>query len=327
MVDAGVPLATAINSLAEQSRTPELREMLTQIEQHVQAGDDLSAALARFPKSFDQTYVNLIKASEASGTLGQMLIRIADQAATEQETQRKVKGAVAYPGVMWLLCVGMCVFLLTYVFPKLTPMFAARKMELPLPTQIMVFASTVLTHYWYLVVLAAGLQVMFLLWMRKQTWGRKIFDWLWINLPIIGPLMRKVTLGRSLRTLATTINAGVPVLEAIHLCAGVTRNIYYEKSWKVVGDQVTGGKQIHEALKGNKLFPPTLLQMISSGESTGKLGHILNKVGDHYEREIASAIKSATSLIEPIMVTAMGGAIGGIALAMLLPIFKLSQMH
>ena len=325
MVDAGVPLANALEGLARQSENPTMKSMLERIGQRVQAGDNFSAALAEYPKQFDKTYVNLVKASEASGTLAQMLERIATQTQAELETRQKVKGALMYPAAMMVMCVGVSIFLLTYVFPKLMPMFATRTIEVPLPTKLMIVLSTGLTNYWYAFIAAAVVLIGFLFWMRRQTWGRTAFDWCWLHVPVLGPMLRKVIIGRSLRTLATTVNAGVPVLEALELSARVSNNVFYERCWTRVGEQVTAGKQIHESLEGNRLFPQTLLQMIACGESTGKLGEILNKVGEYYEREIANAVKAATSLIEPIMVFAMGGVIGTIALAMLLPIFTLSS--
>lgn len=325
MIDAGVSLSNTLEGLARQAENPTMKSMLQQIEQQVQSGDDLSAALARFPKQFDKAYVNLVKASEVSGTLGQMLDRVAIQSQAELETRQKVRGAMMYPGAMLIMCVGVSIFLLTYVFPKLMPMFESRSVEVPLPTKLMISLSYGLTNYWYGFVFG-GLAIGGLAyWIRKQPWGRLALDWFWLNVPILGPMLRKVAIGRSLRTLATTVNAGVPMIQAIELSAGVANNVIYEKCWYKVAEQVTTGKQIHEAMEGNRLFPTTLVQMISAGESTGKLGHILNKVGEYYEREIANAIKGATSLIEPIMVVVMGSVIGTIALAMLLPIFTLSS--
>ncbi len=324
MIDSGVPLATALESLAKQGDNPTLQSMLARIQKDVESGDDLSSALKRFPKYFDRTYVNLVRASEASGALSAMLERISEQSSTELETAQKVKGALTYPAAMLLMCVSVSIFLLTFVFPKLMPMFSARAIDVPLPTKVMIALSTALTGYWYLFVVAVILIVGFLIWARKQPWGRMAFDWVWLNLPVLGPLIRKVTISRSIRTLATTVNAGVPMLEALELCGGVSNNTFYEQVWEDVGDKVTGGKTIHEALEGNRLFPQTLLQMISSGEQTGKLGLVLDKVSDYYDREVANAVKTATSLIEPIMVVVMGSVIGTIALAMLLPIFKLS---
>jgi type IV pilus assembly protein PilC len=163
------------------------------------------------------------------------------------------------------------------------------------------------------------------LFTRKQKWGRLALDWMWLHIPVLGPLLRKVAISRSLRTLAISINAGVPMLEALQLTGAVANNVLYERAWLAVAEQVTGGKQIHQALEGNRLFPPTLLQMIASGEATGRLGSVLGKVSDYFDREVATSVAAATRLIEPLMVFVMGGVIGTIALAMLLPIFKLSS--
>lgn len=324
MVDAGVPLSTALDGIAKQAENPSLQRVMQTIQRDVEGGDDLSAALAKHPKLFDTMYVNLVKASEASGLLSQMLERIASQSRKELETIQKVRGALMYPGAMFVMCVGVCTFLLTFVFPKLTPMFATRKLSLPGPTKVMMFVSGVLTEQWYWIVAALVLIVGAIIYVRSQRWGRFGFDWLWLHLPVFGPLMTKVALSRSMRTLATTINAGVPMLDALQLSGGTANNMLYEESWKNVADKVEAGKQIHEVLEGNKLFPATVVQMISSGEKTGKLGMVLNKVSDYFEREVETSIKTATSMIEPLMVAVMGGVIGTIALAMLLPIFKLS---
>lgn len=324
MVDAGVPLAQAIRGAASQTANPSMRELLDRLAGLVEGGEPFSTALTRFPKQFDKTYANLIKASEASGTLGTMLDRLAAQMQAEQETKQKVVGALIYPGAMLAMCVGTSIFLLTYVFPKLTPMFAARQMDLPVPTKILLFLSGALTDYWYLFVAATVAAFGFLAYAPRTPWGRRAFDWAWVRIPILGPMLKKVTLSRSLRTLAATVNAGVPMLEALKLSANVANNVWYEEAWTRVADQVTGGRQIHQALDGNPLFPPTVVQMIGSGESTGRLGPVLTKVSDAFDREVANAIKAATSMIEPLMVFIMGGVIGTIALAMLLPIFKLS---
>lgn len=327
MVDAGVSLATALEGIGKQAENPSLKQMLASIQKDVEGGDDLSVALAKFPKQFDKTYVNLVRASEASGTLGTMLDRISQQTRKELDTKQKVQGSLMYPAAMFVMCTGVCIFLLTYVFPKLTPMFSTRGLKLPTPTRILMGTSEALTNQWYLFIVGAGAIVGFLMYARTQRWGRMTFDWMWLNAPIISVVCRKVALTRSMRTLATTINAGVPMLEAIELSGSVSNNIFFEDAWRHVSEQVASGKQICEVLEGNKLFPATLVQMISSGESTGKLGSVLNKVSDYFDREVDTAIKSATSLIEPIMVAGMGSVIGTIALAMLLPIFKLSTGH
>lgn len=327
MVDAGVPVATALEGISKLLENPTLAEILINIQKSVEAGSDLSSALAEFPRCFDQTYVNLIKASEASGTMPQMLNRIAAQAEEEQETIQQVKGALIYPAIMFVMCVGVCIFLLTYVFPKLMPMFASRGAAVPAPTKAMIFVSTAITSYWYLILLFLALVAGAFYYIRSQAWGKSAMDWAFIRLPVFGTMLKKLAISRSIRTLATTINAGVPMLEAIELSAGVTDNVHFQQSWKDISEQVTTGKQIHEALEGKTLFPPTMQQMIASGESTGRLGMVLNKLSDYFDREVKVAIKSATTLIEPIMVVCMGSMIGFIALSMLLPIFTLSTSH
>jgi type IV pilus assembly protein PilC len=329
MIDAGVPLTNAIEGLARQTENPTLQAILRKIQDSVQAGEDFSSALSRHPKQFDKTYVNLIRASEASGTMSEMLDRIASQSRNELETRQKVKGALMYPFVMLLMCLGVCTFLLVYVFPKLTPMFEGRDIEVPGPTLFLMAISDFLINQWIWVIIGVVVIVATMIYARGQTWGRIAYDWVWINIPLFGVLCRKAAIGRSLRTLATTINAGVPMLESLELCAGVSNNYFFEKCWMAVSEKVTTGKQIHEALEmeANSLIPPTVLQMIASGESTGKLGKVLDKVSDYFEAEVSNTVKATTSLIEPLMIATMGCAIGTIALAMLLPIFKLSTSH
>lgn len=327
MVDAGVPVATALEGISKQIENPVLAEILAHIQKSVESGSDLSAALADFPRQFDRTYVNLIKASEASGTMPQMLNRIAAQAEEEQETIQQVKGALIYPAIMLVMCVGVCIFLLTYVFPKLMPMFASRGAAIPGPTKAMIMVSTAMTSYWYLIILFLAALAGAFCYIRNQAWGKSAFDWILIRLPVFGSMLKKLAISRSIRTLATTVNAGVPMLEAIELSSGVTDNVHFKQSWMEIGELVTTGKQIHEALEGKTLFPPTMQQMIASGESTGRLGMVLNKLSDYFDREVQIAIKNATTLIEPIMVVCMGSIIGFIALSMLLPIFTLSTSH
>ena len=325
MVDAGVPVAQALRGAGAQATNVAMRDLLDRVAGYVESGDAVSVALSRFPRAFDRTYINLVKAGEASGTLGPMLDRLALQMQAEQETRQKVIGALIYPAAMLAMCVGTSTFLLAYVFPKLTPMFSARKIDLPTPTKLLMFVSDAITNYWYAFIALAVSLVVFFLYARTQSWGRRALDWFWIRVPILGPMLRKVALSRSVRTLATTVNAGVPMLESLRLAGSVADNVWYEEAWANAADQVTGGRQIHQALEGHPLFPPTLLQMIASGETTGRLGQVLNRVSDAFDREVANAIKSATSMIEPMMVFVMGGIIGTIALAMLLPIFKLSS--
>lgn len=324
MTDAGITLAEALAGLMQQTDQPGLRALLEQLHGHVQAGEDFSAALSRYPQHFSPSYVNLVKAGEASGSVPLMLDRLAAHLQRDQESRSRVRGALAYPAVMLCLSILACVFLLTYVFPKIEPMFAARGVELPTPTRFALALSHSLTEFWW-VWLSAGLG---LVWggriAFRQPWGRDAWDWFVLNCPGLGGLMRRSILARSLRSLATTINAGVPALESLRLCAATSENVYFERAWSQVTEQVASGRQIHEVLEDDALFPQTLTQMVGSGERSGKLGTVLNKISDYYESEVAATVKTLTTLLEPLMVVVMGAVIGGLALAMLLPIFRLS---
>lgn len=325
MVDTGITLSTALAGIVEQEQNPGLRKVLTELKEAVEGGEDFSAALARHPKLFDKTYVSLVKASEATGSLGAMLDRIANYLRKEVETRGKVRAAMAYPAVMMLLAVGVTIFLLTYILPKFTPMFVAKGMDLPAPTKLMMGISDALMLYWYLWAAAGVSLVVGYIFAKRTEPGRRTLDLVKINLPVLGTMFRKVTISRSIRTLGTMLASGVPMLDALRLCAEVSGNYHYERLWYDVRDQVTAGKRICEVLSGNPLFPRVLVQMIASGEETGKLDYVLERVSTYYDQEVDTSLKTATSLIEPIMITAMGFIVGSIGLALLLPIFSLSR--
>lgn len=325
MVDTGITLSAAIGSIAEQEDNPTFRALLKDLKNRVEGGEDFSSALANHPKHFDKTFISMVKASEHTGTLGEMLERVALYMRSELETRAKVRAALAYPGVMAALAVVVTIFLLTYVMPKFTPLFERKNMKLPTPTVVMLALSHALIDYWWAWVLG-GIALSLTYWFgRKTEPGRKIIDWLKINTPVIGTMFRKVTISRSVRTLGTMIQSGVSMLDAIRLTSEVSGNIYYEQSWNRVLDQITQGNRICEALQGDPLFPKTLVQMIASGEETGKLDFVLQKVSVYYDREVEMSLKTATSMIEPIMITVMGMVVGGIGLGLMLPIFQLSR--
>jgi len=325
MAETGINLSTALGGILAQEENPTLRKMLGELKSSVESGDDFSTALARYPKYFDKTYVSLVRASEATGMLAEMLEEIANYQRKEVESRGKVRAAMAYPAVMACMAIGVTIFLLTFVLPKFTPLFNSRGMKLPAPTRIMMALSHYLMDYWYLWVAAVVLGGVGYFYGRRTPRGRQILDWCKISLPIIGPMCRKVTISRSIRTLGTMISSGVPMLEAIQLSSDVAGNYYYEELWKQVLEQVTSGNQICGAIGRSPLFPKVLVQMISSGEETGKLDSVLMKVSTYYDREVETSLKAVTSLIEPLMITVMGVVVGGIGMALLLPIFSLSK--
>lgn len=325
MVNTGITLSSAIESLMRQEANARLKAVLGDLKSRVEAGEDFSAALARHPKHFDATFIAMVRASEQTGTLGEMLDRISNYLRGDLETRGKVKAALAYPAIMLAVAVGVTAFLLTYVMPKFIPIFEQRKVKLPLPTTVLIALSKGMLGYWYLWLLGIAALVVGFLYFRRTATGRRAIDWLKINIPVIGPMIRKVVISRSIRTLGTMVKSGVSMLESLKLTAEVSGNVYYQEAWTGVIEQVTEGRRICDAIEGNPLFPSTLIQMISSGEETGKLDEVLEKVSTHYDRDLELSIKTTTSLIEPVMIVMMGFVVGGIAMALLLPIFQLSR--
>jgi type IV pilus assembly protein PilC len=325
MVDTGINLSTALGSIAEQEKGPTLKLVLTDLRARVEGGDDFSSALARHPQHFDKTYVALIKAAEQTGTLSEMLETVSGYLRGRLEMRQKIRAAMAYPSIMAVLAVGVTIFLLTYILPKFEPLFSRKGVKLPRPTIIMMAASDLLTDYWPAwIALAVALLVTYLVGRRTES-GRQVIDWIKIHLPVIGPMTRKITISRAIRTLGTMVGSGVSMLDSIRLTAEVSSNYYYEQVWLRVLESITQGNRIVDSLKGEPLFPATLVQMIGAGEETGKLDTVLAKVSGYYDREVETSLKATTSLIEPLMICAMGFVVGGIALGLLMPIFQLSR--
>lgn len=325
MVDTGITLSSALSGILEQEENPTLRRVLKQLCESVESGEAFSTALAQHPKHFDHTYVSLVRASEATGTLGEMLERIADYLRKDVETRGRVRASMAYPLVMLVMAIGVTVFLLTYILPKFIPIFESRGASLPGPTKIMMGVSGVMMGYWYLWLAGIILCSVGFVMAKRTDQGRQILDWIKISLPLIGPTYRKVIISRCLRTLATMISAGVSIIDSLQLTADVSGNYYFERMWLQALERVTTGRRINESLVGNALFPSVLVQMISSGEESGKLDYVLQRVSDYYDQEVEVALKTTTSLIEPIMIAVMGVLIGGIGLALMLPVFSLSR--
>jgi type IV pilus assembly protein PilC len=327
MVETGITLSAALGGICEQEENPTLKALLKDLKERVETGEDFSSALARHPKYFDRTFVAMIRASEQTGAMGEMLDQIAIYMRKEMETRGKVRGAMAYPTVMAVIAVGVTIFLLTYILPKFTPLFERKGIKLPLPTVVVMRVSNILLDYWYLWLAGVAAIVITYFAGRRTQRGRQVLDWIKLHLPILGGMFRKVNLSRSIRTLGTMIRSGVSMLDAIGLTAEVSGNYYYETAWRHVQAEITHGNQVCDALRNNPLFPRTLVQMIGAGEETGRLHDVLEKVSDYYDREVETSLKAATSLIEPLMITAMGFVVGGIGMGLLLPIFSLSRGH
>jgi len=325
MVDTGITLSDALGGIAEQAENPSLTKVLEELKHAVEGGESFSKALSLYPKHFDESYIALVSAAEETGTLAESLELIATYQRKSLDSRSKLRSALTYPAIMLVIAVAVTIFLLTFVMPKFAPLFNRKGMELPKSTQVMIAVSNAMIEYWYAWIAGAiASVVLFLVWRKTQS-GRRSLDWLKIHLPVLGTLFRKITISRSIRTLGTMVGSGVSVLDSLRHSAEVAGNDHYRQSWLRVLNQVTNGRQICEALNEEKLFPKTLVQMIGSGEDTGKLAPVLEKVSVHYDREVETSLKTVTSLLEPLMITVMGVVVGGIGLSLLMPIFSLSS--
>ncbi|RPI63148.1 MAG: type II secretion system F family protein [Planctomycetaceae bacterium] len=326
MVDTGVPLSEALDSIADQTLHTGMKAMVSDISDMVKSGTEFSVALEKYQKTFGRLFIAMMKASEASGTMGSMLQRVSEYLQQERETINRIKGAMTYPICMLSFCILVVVSLLVFVLPRFEKIYEGKGAALPLPTQILLSMSKGVVNYWpYILVCLAGVVVGAYYYFRSPA-GRMMLDLARINLPIIGPMYRKAYLARSLRTMATMITTGVSMLEGLEISARVAGNYFYTKVWTDVADRVKEGSTLSEQLFQCKLIPRTVTQMISAGEKTGKLGTVMNRVASFCEEDLSIAVKTVTNMIEPIMIIVMGALVGGIAMALLLPIFSISKV-
>ncbi len=325
MVDTGVSLTEALEACVHSGNSPRFAKALDDVIEQVRAGKEFSAALMEHATVFPVLYVSLIKASEASGQLAPILERLAEHMVTSRDTVKKIKGAITYPIVMMVLAIGVTIFLLSFVLPKFAEIYAGREKSLPVLTQMLLNFGDVAAAYGLYIVgglLAAGVGTFFY---TRTPGGRLKAERLKLGLPLIGSLYHKSYLARSLRTLGTMLQSGVSMLDGVQLTRSVCGSIVYEQLWDKVSQRVEGGQQISESLADHKQVPKSVLKMLGAGERSGQLGSVMERVAGFCESELNIAIKTLTSLIEPAIVMFLGVVVGGLVLAMLLPIFSLSK--
>ena len=326
MVDTGVPISDALDSISQQTDNAGLQKVVQAVCEDVKGGVEFSAALERHPKIFGKLFVALMRASEASGTMGTMLARLSEYLEQERDIRKKIKGAMTYPFFMLSFCVIVVVLLLVFILPRFEKIYASKAATLPGPTRILLGISNGLVNYWPMVLVAvAGLAVGGFFYCRTPA-GMMLLDLIRIKMPILGPMYRRACLARSLRTMATMVSTGVGMLEGLDITAQVAGNVYYSKVWKQVADGVKEGSMLSDQLANCPLMPRTVTQMISAGERTGKLGPVMNRVAAFCENDLAVSVKTVTNLIEPAMIMIMGLLVGSVALALLMPIFSISKV-
>ncbi|MDX9857354.1 MAG: type II secretion system F family protein [candidate division Zixibacteria bacterium] len=323
MIGAGLPMVQCLDILASQTENKELGKVIAQIKDGVQGGATLSDAMSRHPKIFDQLYVNMVEAGEVGGALDAILVRLAIYREKADQLVRKVKGAMVYPSVIVVVATGVTIAMLTFIVPVFAKMFAGVGSELPAPTQVVLGISNFLkANLLYMVVgLVVGV-VGFIYW-KKTPAGALLFDKLLLKTPIFGTLVKKSSVARFTRTLSTLLSSGVSILEALEITAKTSGNKVVANAINKSMLAIAEGDTITGPLKGTGVFPPMVTQMIGVGEKTGGLDDMLNKIADFYDEEVDEAVTALTSIIEPVIIVFMGVIIGGILIAMYLPMFDI----
>jgi type IV pilus assembly protein PilC len=323
MIDAGLPLVQCLEILALQQEHKNFQKILLQVRQDVEAGSTLADAMRRHPKAFDNLYVNMIAAGEAGGILDTILQRLSVYIEKAVKLRSQVRSAMIYPvAVIFIAAIVVAVILLK-VIPTFAALFTSLGAELPLPTRIVIYASNFLARYFIFVVLAIGALAYGIRRYYKTYRGRRVIDGLLLKAPVLGMILRKISVARFCRTLATLTSSGVPILESLDITARTAGNAIVEDAILETRKSVEGGKTIVEPLKESNVFPNMVVQMIGVGEQTGALDAMLNKIADFYEDEVDVAVQGLVKLMEPVMIFILGVIIGGIVIAMYLPMFTL----
>ena len=327
MIDAGLPLVQCLDILAGQQPNKIFAGVLRDIKDSVEQGTSFSDALRRHPRVFDELFVNLVQAGELGGILDTILSRLSVYLEKRQKLARQVRGAMIYPSVVIVVAIGVMTVLLTFVIPAFEGMFAefgGGKEALPKLTRIVIALSRGFVSYLPVtlaVVIASAIGVTY---SYKQPKGKRFFHKLILNLPIVGPVIRKIAVARFTRTLGTLLQSGVPILDALDICARTAGNVIIEAAVQHVRSKISEGKNMAEPLAETQVFPDMVVQMIAVGEQTGALDQMLNKIADFYEEETDVAVAALTSSLEPILMVGVGGMVGVVLAAMYLPIFSLA---
>lgn len=326
MVNAGIPLVQSLDILSEQMESLTFRQVVTTIRSDVEAGSSLSAALEKHPQIFTLLYTNMVRAGETSGMLDEILDRLAGYLEKSGSLQRKVKSAMVYPAVVSLMALSITLVLLLKVIPTFKEIFSTLGGTLPLPTQILIGLSDTLRKYFLIAVIVMGLIAAGFGKLVQTKQGRAKFDQLKLNIPVFGPLLRKVAVARFSRTLSTLIRSGVPILGALEIVGKTSGNVIIEYAVEKARIGIREGESISAPLAKSKAFPPMVTRMISVGEESGELEKMLTKIADFYEDQVDAAVSGLTSLIEPLIIAFLGIVVGSIVVAMFLPIFKLTEL-
>ncbi len=325
MIDAGLPLVQGLTILSEQSENRTFKTILKEITKDVEGGSTLAEAMKKHPKVFDELFVNLIAAGEVGGILDTILRRLADYIEKAEKLKRRIKGAMTYPLVVVAIAILVIAVILIFVIPVFEDMFAGFGAALPAPTQLVVNMSRFIKGNFHFIIIAFVAAIVGIKQYRNSEQGRKTTDGLLLKLPVFGELLRKVAVARFSRTLGTMIQSGVPILDSLEIVAKTSGNKILEEIIYEVRGSIAEGQTIAEPLSETDIFPGMVVQMISVGEATGALDTMLAKIADFYDDEVDAAVEALTAMLEPLLMLFLGGSIGGLVIAMYLPIFQMAS--
>lgn len=328
MVSAGVPLLRSLNTMRDQVENETLREVITQMIKDIEGGESLADSMAKHPDVFSDIFVNMIRAGEAAGIVDDILKRLATQVEKNASMRKKIKSASTYPVVLLILTVGAFMGLMIFIIPRIASILkdiGGPDAKLPLITQVMISISAFMTTYWYIVIGGGFLAIFLIRRYIKTPAGRYQFHSLVLKIPILKNLVTKISVARFTRTFAALIGAGVSVVEALKVTSRAIGNDVYQKAIEAAANEVVNGKQLSQAIEGNKLFPGIVPQMLAVGEETGQTDIVLVKVADFYDEEVDAIIDGLSSILEPVMIVIMGGMVGLVAASVMGPIASLSQ--
>lgn len=331
MLDSGVVLSDALDAIAEQAGTETFKMIITDISRGVKNGEPLSSVMVDYPKVFNPMFISMVRASEASGTMSEMLNVLTGYLNFEAETNKRIKGALTYPFIMALMAVAATGTLMFFVLPRFMRIYEAKGAALPKLTRILVGFSNILADFQALTSIVTGLVVGIFgiyYWSRTVS-GRRAIDYIKIRTPVIGAMFVDTVVTRSMRIMATMVNTGVRLLDSIEVVQGSCENYYFQQLWEEVDAKIRDGYQLSESIMispGSELIAPGIIQMLRAGEKSGRLGEVCDKVSVFYEKKLEASIRNVMAMIEPLMILILGGIIGTIAIALLLPVFRISSV-
>lgn len=326
LLNAGLPLVQTLEALQDQTEDPVFRIVIRDVRADISSGNSFSSAVKKFPNSFNSLFTSMVEAGEASGALAEILGKVATYFESSVKLNKKVKSAMTYPIAVIGLSIVLVNVLLIFVIPVFAEMFDSFGAELPTPTQMLIDLSNFLkSNFFYLI--AAGIGAWWgLLRLLATPRGRRAKDLALVRAPIFGGLIRKITLSRFCRTYATLMRSGVPILRTLEIVAAASNKVQIEEACEEISRHVSQGGQVSDVLATNPFFPPMMKHMVKAGESTGNVDGMMNKIADFYDTECEATVASLTSLIEPMLIVFLGVVVGGIVMAMFLPIFELGAV-